>query len=139
MDKITGNKIIAKFMGITILNDWDDPDVLKKISPNAMLPNQIKYDQSWDWLIKVVEKIEGIFDEHHGFFGVYISSNSCTIQGTFLHRSIDNPDYGAVYMSDPNAILNTKIESTWYNVVQFIQWYQLHSPQAIKPLTPKTK
>ena len=86
--------------------------------------HQFKYHKSWDWLMPVVEKIESLYDEHHGYFGVHISSNSCSIQGTNLHLSINNPEYGSVYTSDPNAVFETKIESTYYAVTQFIKWYK---------------
>ena len=78
---------------------------------------------NWNQLMPVVEKIEEIYDEHHGFFAVHIHSNCCDIQGTKLHLALDNNGYGPVYTSDPNAILSTKIESTFYNVVKFIEWY----------------
>ena len=100
---IEGNKLIAKFMG------------LKSITPT--------YNSSWNFLMPVIDKIELIYDEHHGYFGVHISGNSCSIQGTKLHMALNNPNYGWVYSSDTNAIFETKIESAFYNVVQFIKWY----------------
>jgi hypothetical protein len=83
-----------------------------------------EYHTNWQWLMPVVEKIESIHSEHHGYFGVHISSNGCTIQGTNIHFALEDLEgYGWVYMSDPNAILDTKLESTYYNVVKFIEWY----------------
>ena len=49
---IEGNKLIAKFMG------------LKSITPT--------YNSSWNFLMPVIDKIELIYDEHHGYFGVHI-------------------------------------------------------------------
>ena len=82
----------------------------------------------------VVEKIESIYDEHHGYFSVYLVGNGCTIQGTKLHLALDNLEkYGWVYMSDPNAIYDTKIESTYWAVVEFIKWYTTeYKPQTEK-------
>lgn len=80
----------------------------------------LKYDTSWDWLITVVEKIESIKDEYHGHFGVYISSNNCTIQATNFRpdkRIPDPPHYFA------NYTLNSKIESTYQAAVEFIKWH----------------
>jgi len=92
---------------------------------NAFIRNA-EYHTNWNWLMEVVEKIETIESPHHGHFGVHISSNGCDIQGTNLWKDIQNLDeYGAVYMSDPNAILNTKLDSTYYNVVKFIEWYTI--------------
>lgn len=77
---------------------------------------------SWNWLIRVVEKIESIHDDHHGHFGVYINGNSCTIHGTNLHKALrDLEGYGSVYFD--NVVMDTKLESTWNAVVNFIAWY----------------
>ena len=41
-----------------------------------------------------------------------------------LWKSIQNlSEYGPVYCSNPNAIFETKLESTYYNVVEFIKWW----------------
>ena len=82
-------------------------------------------------IMPVVEKIESIHNSHHGYFGVYINSNSCSIQGTKLHLSLRDSNYGDVYMSDPNAILNTKLQSTVYNVIEFIKWYNSIVPMEV--------
>jgi len=67
----------------------------------------------------VFEKIESIYDEHHGYFGVHISSNGCTIQGTnFRSDIIPEPP---VYFN--NVVLDTKLNATYYAVVLFIKWY----------------
>ena len=70
--------------------------------------------------MKVVEKIESIKDSYHGRFGVYISSNSCTIQSTNFRsdKPIANPSY---YYDD--VIFNSKLESTYNAVVRFINFY----------------
>ena len=90
----------------------------KLISDFMEYPLVFSYDKRWHMLIQVVEKIESIWDDFHGYFGVYISSNSCTIQGTKL-RTGDNPHYA--YFAD--WTLNTKLESTYEACVSFIQWY----------------
>lgn len=115
------NKIIANFMKVKFAETFWQNFWLKGIPVE-----QLRYHKDWNWLIPVVEKIESIYSEHHGYFGVHISSNSCSIQGTKLHLAIEkNSKYGYVYMSDPNAILETKLESTYYNVVAFIKWYNI--------------
>jgi len=127
---IEGNEAISDFMDLKPLewiSDFGDKMkiwVNKKTEITEYDEPELKYHSSWDWLMPVVEKIESIHDEHHGYFGVHISSNSCSIQGTNLWKAIEeNSSYGSVYMSDPNAIFPTKIESTWYNIVEFIKWY----------------
>ena len=79
-----------------------------------------QYDIDWNWLMKVVEKIESVKDSYHGRFGVYISSNSCTIQSTNFRsdKPIANPSY---YYDD--VIFNSKLESTYNAVVRFINFY----------------
>lgn len=79
------------------------------------------YNSCWDFLMPVVEKIESLYDEFHGHFGVHIYSNVCTIQGTKLRTDPEN--YHPAYLSDTNAMFETKLLSTWYNVLQFIKWY----------------
>jgi len=86
---------------------------------------------SFNDIMLVIDKIENIKDNHHGRFGVHIYSNVCSIQGGNLNKSIDNPSYGWVYMSDPNAILNTKLQSVVYNVLDFIKWYNTIVPKEI--------
>ena len=79
-----------------------------------------QYDRDWNWLMKVVEKIESIKDSYHGRFGVYISSNSCTIQSTNFRpdKPIPNPPH---YYN--NVVLNNKIESVYYSIIYFINFY----------------
>lgn len=139
---IEGNSLLAEFMGGVLHKDWTDGRIYTEpcdtfefevhptpTSSRLWTPSQLQYNDRWEWLMPVVERIESLYDEHHGYFGVHISSNSCSIQGTELWRAINDSNYGYVYMSDPNAVLNTKIESTWYNVVRFIQWYNSFSAE----------
>lgn len=104
----TDNELIVDFMGgyhkgLLRGVDWDV----------AM------YDKSWDWLMPVVEKVESIWDDYHGYFGVHINSNSCTIQGTKLRTNPEN--YHPAYFAD--YTLGSKIESTYAAIVVFIIWY----------------
>lgn len=108
-----GNKILMKFLGV-----GEDVNWLLVAAMN------INFDNDWSLLMRVIDKVESLNGGHHGRFVVHISSNTCSIQGTNLHKCLEpNSNYPAVYMSDPNAIFPTKIESTWYNLIKFIQWY----------------
>jgi hypothetical protein len=136
---LEGNILIAHFM------DWTKPDKRFKIHPFSIKlpfgfyivrvdeiegdyealadcevrPNDLIFNVSWEWMIPVVEKIESIHDTHHGYFGVSIYSNSCSIQGTlFRSDSISDPP---IYYSQ--AVSDTKILATWLAVVNFITWY----------------
>lgn len=138
------NTIISTFMGGVVrvawaFKDrtvfcWEGPIVAEfrqaskmPVGPGVnptILIEQVEFHKSWNWLMPVVEKIESLCDDHHGYFGVHISSNGCNIQGTNLWKAMkDCSDYGYVYMTDPNSILETKFDSTYYNVVQFIVWH----------------
>lgn len=127
-DIIEGNALIAPFDGGYIeingpnfIETWTHKD-MSHILWEGWYTESLEYHSSWDWLMTVVEKIELIEDDQYGRFEVHIYSNVCCIQSTkddLYHRL-------PLYMSDPNAILNTKLESTYYNVVSFIKWYSQH-------------
>ena len=84
-------------------------------------PQELAFHRYWNWMMPVVEKIEAL-PEHpfHGKFGVYISSNSCTIQGTRLRTGGDNPNYA--YFSEFHG--DTKLEATWFACSSFLDWYK---------------
>lgn len=112
------NRVIAEFMGLELSVFDDSP---KNFSSLKHYKNELKYHSSWEWLMPVVEKIEKIFDEHDGYYGVYISSNSCSIEGTLLHKALKDSAYGAVYYNQ--VVLEDKLSSTYQAVVMFIKWY----------------
>jgi len=63
------NKIIAEFMGCTNpFNDITDA-TLYKIEQGTFEIDELKYHESWDWLMPVVEKIYSL-DAHIDFFRV---------------------------------------------------------------------
>ena len=81
---------------------------------------ELLYHKSFDWIMPVVDQIESIKDEYHGRFGVYISSNTCTIQATNFRpdkRIPDPPHYFDMATAD------TKLDAVWHVVVRFIKWY----------------
>lgn len=136
MTTLEANKLIAAFLGgevraVYTIKGKDyfawTRDKAKEYRKNLLKINigeaiaieQLKFDTDWNWLIPVIEKIEKIHDEHHGYFGVHICSNSCTIQGTnFRSDKIANPP---VYFN--SITLDTKIRSAHEAVIAFIQWY----------------
>ena len=71
----------------------------------------IKYHNSWDWLMRVVEKIESL----HG--AVTITKNDCEIH-TFKD---DNYDFMSNYNIEDDS-KSTK-EATYKAVIEFIEWY----------------
>jgi len=129
-EKLEGNKILAEFLKINVAEfKWKDNDTLLVYCDEegwydyreleCFIP-----DHQWDILMQVIDKIESLYDKHHGHFQVIIAGNTCTIQGTNLNIALTpNSGYGYVYVSDPNAIFPTKQESTWFNCVKFVEWY----------------
>jgi hypothetical protein len=137
MKHIENNKLIAEFMGAFVeelyngkyrssyLRANGETSCHTEIS-NKAIAERIAFcgnwHCSWDWLIPVVEKIEEINDPHHGYFGVYINSNGCIIQGTNLWKSLQAGYEGEpVYMI--NCIYPTKLEAVYNAVIGFIKWY----------------
>lgn len=134
---LKGNKLIAEFMIDNInfrvhqpiygsylyyqkhVNEYDTWVTLSSSTNKNETPG-FYFHSSWNWLMSIVEKIESILDEYHGYFGVHIVSNSCTIQATNFRpdkKIPDPPHYFATYT------MNSKIESAWYAIVEFIKWY----------------
>jgi hypothetical protein len=121
---IQGNKLIAHFMDEYDLFHWErDPfNEYRKAD----------YHSNWENLMPVVEKIEQIKDNYHGRFGVYIGSNTCTIQSTKFRsdKKIPKPPY---YFNC--VTLDTKINSTYLMVVRFIKWYNTNKVESAKEVT----
>ena len=89
------NKLIAEFMGV----DYIDIDTY--LHDNKRL----KYHASWDWLIPVVEKIEGLTDTNGDAYRFSIDMCNSKIEGTNIEI------IGSPY----------KIDSTYKAVLQFIK------------------
>lgn len=147
---LEGNMAICQFLGGEVKESWRVQDRVNYVwegevvnefravhkmpvipgMTNKMLLEQIHFHDDWNCLIKVVEAIESLHDDHHGYFQVHIHGNGCDIQGTNLWKALqDCSSYGWVYCSDPTAVFPTKIESTYYAVVQFIKWWNEFSKQ----------
>lgn len=113
--------LLAKFLKWEFLGEDHNPD-WKKDTDEYIDSSNFNFDSDWNYLMKVVTKIESIEDEHDGHYGVYISSNSCTIQGTNLHLALRNlSEYGYVYFDD--MVLGSKEESTFEACVRFVEWF----------------
>lgn len=101
------NEVLAKFMGFTKGPDyWAPPIELSYLAESMANPLDLKFHKSWDWLMPVVEKIEGL-------------SRTVTIFG--------NVKAGHVTLIQPNIIRGigaTKIESVYKAVVEFIKTVQ---------------
>jgi hypothetical protein len=125
-DIIEGNELIARFMGglrVLVQNGIvrvksSNPDIVEKWTI-------AQYDRDWNWLMDVIDKIEAIdADPVHGRFGVYISSNHCTIQGTKFRPH--TTDGRKAYFSDHYG--KNKIKAVLLAVIAFIKFYNTNNP-----------
>jgi len=121
METTQGNRMIAEFMGLkprTMDGNsfyWSDSpfyhvaldteeQVMQAISEYA------KYHESWDWLMPVVETIEGILNSKLNPFEVSIHSKACQIYSIGIIKTFGSDG-------------STKIEAVWLAVLKFIEWY----------------
>lgn len=143
---IEGNKLIAEFMGLKLIDisskmeelykkpiwvskNFDESDVPDEIPYkddwqwDKFYPQveKLSYHSSWDWLMPVVEKIESLgfwvkIMGHTSFDNKY---KSCDIK---KQKSKSDGDYLYNYEGD---WMESKIESVWLAVVEFIKWYNI--------------
>ena len=121
---IENNKLIAEFMGVfdkilstSNIHSWSDApfyytteDTREKVIKN--ISKYSKYSKDWNWLMKVVEKIESI---EYGIYQVDILQEGCKILERC--RLLIDKRVGKLE-SD-----TTKIESVYLACVEFIKWY----------------
>jgi hypothetical protein len=128
MTQEEGNKLIAEFMGCEPIN-WNASH------------QRIDYDNSWNFLMPVVEKIRRFKDPFKaddsyvfGNMSVHISDAyprgwNCHILGTLtrftklstgMHDYKELPEYNNSIRSEKDEDFITPV---WQAVVQFIQWY----------------
>ena len=121
---VENNKLIAEFMGVFDkilstgnIHSWSDApfyytteDTREKVIKN--ISKYSKYSKDWNWLMKVVEKIESIED---GIYQVDILQEGCKILKK-CSLLIDK----TVSKLEPDT---TKIKSVYLACVEFIKWY----------------
>jgi hypothetical protein len=108
--------LISLFLGGNL-----DPETDNFWLENLKLPEnqtrshieQCKYSSSWDWLMPVVEKIEG--EELN--FNVKFEHKCCVI----LNSDLPNFEPIWIFPAEPDKV--SKIEVVYEAVVQFIKWY----------------
>lgn len=134
---IDGNKLIAEFMGYEkeqpkwspyeryLMPIWDDKK-LKFTSTKWSVPDiKLPFNKDFNTLMSVVEKIE---KTGYGY-DVMISSDmeSDDIHGTMWHQ-------GCIISDGTSALAETtsdsKIESVWAAVIDFIEFYNLQTINA---------
>ncbi len=112
------NRMIAEFMGVRNIDDAKYIENLKEMKADGLyfeqgyMTSELKYDTDWNWLMKVVEKIES-FERRR--YTLITQQNSCLIWDN------DNGEELEYFNSSFKA--GTKIEATYQAVVEFIKWY----------------
>ena len=138
---LESNELIAKFMGRPgkVRGDLYWVNV-----PNIMWVNisEMKFSQSWDWLMPVVEKIESID-----------CVKRVTIMNTHVHISISESPKIITHLIESSKVvtesmnipnrpeatttytkqMDTKISAVYYCVVEFIKWYNLNKFSCCAP------
>lgn len=112
----TDNELIAEFMGMEFINDdpknfpkgyWRDEENSDWITVDDM-----RYNESWDWLMSVVEKIGGIS---------IINQVSVSTLKTRIWFSVSS---NISYIQSLEGDL--MISKCYNTVVEFIKWYNEH-------------
>lgn len=124
---ITGNKLIAVFMGYDKIPKGHYKEMNPELTyygnmdsygtvTNLMSENDLKYHTSLDWLIPAVQKIQSIdISPAPNYRGYHIE---IVIQGYVkIEGSPMPPIFINVYRE------GSLIKAVWQAVVQFIQWY----------------
>lgn len=129
---VSGNKLIAEFMGYEYIPSNTPLEVGKKIGWNkdvdinvflqkqgmiAEFPplklflgrshHDLQFHRNWSWMMPVVDKVEGLG------FSITQKNDSCGIEITHYR-----PSYKNYIVSDVD-----KHDATWRIVVEFIKWY----------------
>lgn len=109
MNTLENNKLIAEFMGYKFYehfplkrNGWQRREQKDTAIYLAYSDDELKYHESWDWLMPVVEKLEDMGCE------ITQTNGECTISGDEYYEET----YG-----------NNRRHATFDAVVEFIKWY----------------
>ncbi len=109
------NKLIAEFWGMVL---GDDGTMYYDDAENFFLPtptDKLKFHESWDWLIPVVEKIE-----EHGYDFIATKRRATR---TYDANFMDEVNNYVVYVED----CKDRQEATYKAVVEFIKEYNKKS------------
>lgn len=126
MKIIEGNKLIESFMGNNPFGAYhEDDDLYLNLDDKHRHLKQgsfTKYHLSWDSLMPVIEKIEGLICDLP-FKGIVTP-----YQVELLSRNQTNifnwPENTSIVFINKDNI--SKIESAWMAVVEFINWYNVN-------------
>lgn len=106
------NELIAKFMEV----EKENGVYLFTTSMDDYKTDTLYFDQSWDWLMTVVEKIES-FQDRNNFCKYNVNIQQCLVE------IIDNDTSEEIVALDGGWTLLSKKEVVYNAVVEFIHWY----------------
>ena len=114
-----GNKLIAEFMNVTLHgNDRNGYWYAGEGVPNPFT-SHLGYDTSWDWIMPVIRKINGLGKEYS--LAIFKNYVSCTVEkgGKFYKDfSFSHAEYITSEQDDITAAFKL--------VVKFIEWYNVN-------------
>lgn len=107
------NSLIAEFMGLRHVSDDKYIKNLREMKSNGIyfeqgyMTSELRYDSDWNWLMQVVDKIEGLN------FSVEMNRQ-------------EEGDYQCLIVKKEiivQTFSSNKIESVYKALVEFIKWY----------------
>ena len=118
MENVTeNNKLIAEFLGYSQPHP-DYPDTTYWYKKDCQPLTILLFHLDWNWLMKVVEKIESLPDEENNgkfFFEIYQDSISIFSNGHYINELIDVIGQGS------------RLNNVYQACVEFINWYNNRS------------
>lgn len=110
MNTLDNNKMIAEFMGLDYIKGLD------KFYNCGFEVGKLNYHTSWDWLMPVVEKIEGLgYTFEKNYQPIDRDWQCLIVKGNdILHQQFDRKSLNASYNL----------------VVDFIKWYNTQNQEA---------
>lgn len=116
MNATENNKLIAEFMGCKPI--FKDKKEYQMVTHENMCysTNELQYHKDWNWLMEVVEKIEGLEIDKLSF-NFKIEKDRVS----FFYTHADEPKKQIKMFFEWGQ--KTKISNTYKVVVEFIKWY----------------
>lgn len=112
MNIIEGNKLITEFMGFPKCRRCDYDCGHYQVGPLMWKSSEMKYHNSWDWIMRPVNKIQ-----HLKFDVVIEIGNACHICG---ERGMI--DFHKFLNEEPDNLISD-IEALYSVILEFIKWY----------------
>ena len=134
IDIVKYNKLIAFFMGAKtkLASDLKDGEIWLPIygickADTIKVGNgkTLHYHDSWDWLMRVVEKIEQLKNKENRFivneFTIDFDSSEPLNSYQVTISSVFKPEFGGFPLIKVKAF--TKREAVYNACIEFIEWY----------------